>query len=76
MSQHGRHAEVYVFAWHGVNGEMADQRDPVSWEFYVVPERDLPEPKSISLAAMQRLTSPSDIRELSTWVDECSKLVP
>ena len=64
----GRHAEVYVFAWHGSSGETTDQRDPTSWEFYVVPERDLPEQKSIGLPAVRDLTSPCRIRDLATTV--------
>ena len=49
----GRHASVYVFAWHGGTGTTADQRDPATGEFYVVAERDLPEQKPIALKALQ-----------------------
>ena len=38
----GRHADLYVFAWHGADGDTADQRDAGSWEFYVVAERGPP----------------------------------
>ena len=47
MSEPGRHAEGLCLAWHSETGETADQRDPPSWELNVVPERELPEQKSI-----------------------------
>ena len=34
----GRNADIYVFAWHGGTEETADQREPASWEFYVMAE--------------------------------------
>ena len=54
----GRHADVYVFAWHGGVGKSTDQREPMSWQFYVVRERDLPDQKTIGLSAIQRLAQP------------------
>ena len=65
----GRHANVYVFAWHGGTGTTADQRDPATWEFYVVAERDLPEQKSIALSAIRHTTSACDVGHLRTVVD-------
>ncbi len=65
----GRHADVYVFAWHGGTGETADQRDPASWEFYVIAERDLPEQKSIALTAIRGVTSACDVGRLPAVVD-------
>lgn len=64
----GRPAEIYVFAWHGAAREKADQGDPSSWEFYVVAERDLPEQKSIALAAIRSLTSACDVGRLAAKV--------
>lgn len=61
----GRHADLYVFAWHGADGDTADQRDAGSWEFYVVAERDLPEQKSIGLKVLQDMTSPRGIDALA-----------
>ena len=66
----GRHANVYVFAWHGGTGTTADQRDPTTWEFYVIAERDLPEQKSIALTAIRASTSRCRIKELAAAVDE------
>ena len=64
----GRHADLYVFAWHGADGDTADQRDAGSWEFYVVAERDLPEQKSIGLSVLQDLASPCGIAGLAVAV--------
>ena len=72
----GRPAEIYVFAWHGAPREAADQGDPTSWEFYVVPKRDLPEQKSIALKALQGLTSPCGIQGLAAAVDAMSRHHP
>ena len=47
VSKPGRHADLYVFAWHGDDKSTADHRDSRRWEFYVVAKRDLPEQKSI-----------------------------
>ena len=66
----GRHAEIYVFAWHGGTGETTDQRDPASWEFYVIPERDLPKQKSIALPAIRASVSRCRIQGLAATTDE------
>ena len=53
----GRRAHVYVFAWHPDTEASADQREPMSWLFFVVPEHALPpNQKTIGL---------NNIRELS-----------
>jgi len=70
----GRHADLYVFAWHGADGDTADQRDAGSWEFYVVAERDLPKQKSIALNVLQGLTSPCGIDALAAAVDTVAGL--
>ncbi len=72
VAKPGRHAHLYVFAWHGADGDTADQRDAGSWEFYVVAERDLPAQKSIGLTALQDLTSPGGIDALAAAVDAVS----
>lgn len=51
----GRPAHIYIFAWHGDPGEIADQRDPHRWEFYVIAERDLPQQKTIGLGVIRRI---------------------
>ena len=57
-----RVADIYVFAWHPVKDEAkADHRRTDQWDFYVVPERRLPqEPitKSIGFGPLSRLLEP------------------
>ena len=76
MSQPGRHANVYVFAWHGETQETADQRDPTTREFYVVPECELPPQKSIGLNIIRNLRSLCDIAGLGGAVHEALKPGP
>ncbi len=75
VKHYGRHADVYVFAWHGGTGERTDQRDPARWEFHVIAERDLPEQKSIGLPAIRASTSRCRIEELAAVIDEISGAV-
>lgn len=56
----GRPADVYVFAWHGERERgVADHRDPQQWQFYVSPERELPDgQKRIGLRRLREIVSP------------------
>ena len=38
----GRCADIYVFAWNGNDGSDMDHRDPMQWDFFVVPTPSLP----------------------------------
>lgn len=50
----GRHAEIFVFAWHPLINDEADHRDVTQWHFWVIAERDLPTiQKSLSLRVLQ-----------------------
>ncbi|MDE0342854.1 MAG: hypothetical protein OXK82_06785 [Deltaproteobacteria bacterium] len=69
VDQTGRHADIYVFAWHGERRDTADQRDPGAWEFYVVLERDLPTQKTIGLAAIRSRAAPRGVEELAVAVE-------
>lgn len=71
----GRHANIYVFAWHEGARDTADQRDATSWEFYVVSEGELPEQKTIGLTAIRDLTDPSDVEGLPAAVAEVCELL-
>lgn len=57
----GRHAHVYVFAWHPEAKPSADQRDPSSWLFYVTPESELPTQKTIGLRVIRGMAEPCRI---------------
>ena len=69
----GRNADVYVFAWHAGTEETADQREPATWQFYVIAERDLPAQKTIGLGPLQRLVSPCSFDELGAAVERVRK---
>ena len=52
-----RPADLYIFAWHAATDpRRADQRDPAQWQFYVVPEADLPPQHSLGLRPLTRLS--------------------
>ena len=53
----GRHANIYVFAYHPVADASADHLDPKQWVFYVVPAERLPPSKTIGLARITGLAS-------------------
>ena len=69
----GRNADIYVFAWHAGTDEIADQREPATWEFYVIAERGLPAQKSIGLGPLQRLVSPCGFDKLGAAVETVRK---
>ncbi|MXW28611.1 MAG: hypothetical protein F4Z80_07050 [Chloroflexi bacterium] len=55
-----RAADLYVFAWHAERRlDRVDHREPAQWQFFVVPERKLPEAqKTIGLAGIRQFGSP------------------
>jgi len=65
VRSHGRHAHVYVFAWH----DGPDQRDPLSWEFHTVLETRLPRQKTIGLNVIRSLAEPVSILALASMLD-------
>lgn len=52
----GRAAQLFLFAYHPIEGGQADHRDPLQWEFYVALERDLPQQKSIGLKRVRSIS--------------------
>ena len=71
----GRAAHLYVFAHHPVADSSADHRDPSQWHFYVVPTRDLPATRRLSLVAAARLTEPVGFGELATKVQTIAEQI-
>jgi hypothetical protein len=51
----GRHAHIYVFAYHPIVDTSANHLDPRQWLFYVVPAERLPPNKTIGLARVASL---------------------
>ncbi len=65
-----RHADIYVFAWHGTTEHaVADHREAGQWEFYVTPEAELPPgQQSIGLNPLRDLVQPCTYRSLAQTV--------
>lgn len=62
----GRAAHLYLFCYHGGMDESADHRDPVQWEFFLVPTSELPTGKSIGIGkvrAMSPMVTFSDLQQ-------------
>lgn len=64
----GRHAHIYLFAWHDDPSTEADQRDPATWVFHVIPEQELPGQKTIGLAGIKARSSSCSFAELGEAV--------
>ncbi len=75
ISEPGRRAHIYLFAFHKTIDETADHRDPSQWLFYVVRADDLPDARTISLGPLGRLAQPCGFAELHDQVakvaEEC-----
>lgn len=75
----GRPADVYIFAWHPVmDHEVADHRCPEQWRFFVVPEQQLPNQKTISINRL-RILAPEIgydqlAAEIETWIARLGEL--
>ena len=64
-------ADLYVFAWHGVVDERADQRIESQWQFFVVAEQNLPaEKKRIGLPGLKKIARTCSISGLRRAVKE------
>lgn len=65
IAEASRNADIFVFGWHPLMDETADHRAVEQWQFFVVPESQLPPQKSIRLTVLKRLVEPcswSDLR--------------
>ena len=67
-----RSADLYVLAFHSVEGELADHRDPAQWHFFVIPARALPEARSIGLESVRKITGASSYEGLAAEVARTS----
>ena len=65
----GRAAGIHVLAWNPVSDRaLADHRDPMQWQFFVVRSSSLSPTKTIGLAGAKRLASAVGISELRQTV--------
>lgn len=68
----GRAAAIYIFAHHPIfDPAVADHRDPLQWDFYVVPASKLPLQKSIGLSGVRAVTQPVKFDGLLAAVRAC-----
>ena len=66
----GRQADIYIFAWHGGEGDQADHTDSRQWCFFVVAEKELPQvQKSIGLSGLKEIATPCGVSDLRTAVE-------
>ena len=68
----GHHADIHVFAWHGVdNGSLTNQREPDQWRFFVVPTSSLPaDQPHIGLDGLEEMTDAVGYEALRSKVDK------
>jgi hypothetical protein len=66
----GRQAQIYVFAYHGIDDDEADHRSPEQWTFYVLAADRLPDTKRIGMASLRQLTGACRYPELRSRVDQ------
>jgi hypothetical protein len=71
-SDRGRHAEIFVFGWHGDTSDSADHFDAKQWIFYVVPESRLKEEtrKNIPLSDVEKLAARTKFVDLKDEVEK------
>lgn len=73
VAGHGRAAQIYVLAYHGIYSDEADHRDAYQWEFYVLAANELPDVKTIGLKRIQALADAVGIDELSDRVNSVAQ---
>ncbi len=66
-----RHADVYIFAWHGEDRmDVCDQCEATQWKFLVAKEEDLPDQKTIGLNPLKNISESCDISNLKATVEK------
>ena len=68
ISDAGRNADIFIFAWHDATGAGCDHADPQQWKFYVIAEKALPAQKSLGLNQIGRLARTVEFASLKTAV--------
>lgn len=75
--ERGRAAAIYIFAHHPVfDPALADHRDPLQWDFYVLATTKLPAQKSIGLSGVRSLAAPVSFADLKAAVHSCLASLP
>lgn len=73
ITKAGRPAHIYIFAHHIETTSNADHRNPLQWEFYVVPTSALPDQKKISLNPLKSLCKPCGFDSLLEKVNNVAE---
>jgi hypothetical protein len=69
----GRAAAIYIFAHHPIfDPTLADHREPLQWDFYVVPAKALPMQKTIALSGVRSLAPSTGFDDLLGAVNACN----
>jgi hypothetical protein len=71
----GRAAHLYIFAYHPVEDETADHRDPNQWEYYCMPASNLPSQDSIGLKPIRNMAEPIRIGALLQAINATAQLL-
>jgi hypothetical protein len=73
----GRPAAIYVFAHHPIfDANVADHRDPMQWDFYVLEASTLPTQKSIGLTGVRSRGERVGFSDLLAAVTACYASLP
>lgn len=66
-----RFADIYIFAYHSETDiEAADHRNPAQWRFFIVPEKLLPNQKTIALSRIKAVGAECQFDSLLNEVSE------
>lgn len=76
IAEPGRAADLYVLAYHDRRDEGADHRNPLQWEFFVLPATAIPPVARIALNSVRRLTQPVRIDNLASRVGAVAATIP
>ena len=68
VEEPGRAAHIYVFAHHPIADSNADHRHAGQWHFYVIPAKQLPLSKRLSLSRARSLAPACSFEELGQQV--------
>jgi hypothetical protein len=69
VEANARAANIYIFAFHPLDGADADHRDPFQWEFYVVASKRLPHAKTVRLSVLAKSHVPVGFDSLKGAID-------
>ncbi|OGI67009.1 hypothetical protein A2823_02845 [Candidatus Nomurabacteria bacterium RIFCSPHIGHO2_01_FULL_41_91] len=69
IEEQGRFCELFIFAWHGIFNKTCDQRNPLQWLFYVVPEKSLGSKNSVRLIDLESSWLEQNGGRKTSWIE-------